>query len=147
MRWPLPLLLLALSGCPADPPSFPLDICETYNDPCTAGFECIGYHCVAECDFEGDCDLGFRCVEGQCLQGCEAEPDCTIGKCLPLGDERPGSACALINLPACALDDHCGWGVCEDGKCLRRCDFPDACGFGESCDFRRGDYGACVSSE
>lgn len=121
-----------------------MQVCWDLEDPCTEGFECIGFRCVADCAYEGDCDLGYRCVDEQCLQSCEVTDDCTMGECRTIGGDRPGSACALTNLPNCVEDDHCGWGICSEGACLDRCDWPGACGNGMLCDWRRGEYGACV---
>lgn len=136
--------ILVLVGCETKT-SYPLQICSVWEDEaCTAGFDCIGFRCIQDCTYEGDCDLGFRCVDGQCLQSCDATDDCTIGTCVAVGNDRPGSACALRELPDCATDEHCGWGVCDDGQCLARCDWEGACGTGQTCDFRRDEYGACV---
>ncbi len=143
MRAALVIAFVVLSGCPA-PSSYPLQICSEYDEPCAGAFECLGFHCVADCRFEGDCDLGFRCKGERCLQSCEAQDDCTIGVCEAIGDGRPGSACELRNLPQCGTDDHCNWGLCVNGGCLSRCDWVGECGLGSICDFRRGDYGTCV---
>lgn len=136
---------LVVSGCP-QPPTHSMQICDDYEDPCGDGFECLGFHCIAACKYEGDCDPGFRCVDEQCIESCEAQPDCTIGRCGPIDDGRPGSACALVDLPLCGRDVDCGWdGVCVDGGCFTRCgDWPGQCGgAGLRCNLVRDGYGAC----
>ena len=134
MKWMLLMFALVgmVAGCPAGK-SYPGQICDDY-EPCHGELDCIAYHCVALCKYEGDCDLGNRCVDGHCVAECAEQDDCAgFGTCGSLGEETRGKACLLTNLPECREDWHCFTGYCIDGTCVQGCDWAPQCGVGMEC--------------
>ncbi|HVN41987.1 MAG TPA: hypothetical protein VMT50_04335, partial [Steroidobacteraceae bacterium] len=117
----VPMLTLALTGCPAKPKN---GECKTSED-CAAqegfGKVCVDGHCQ-ECGQDTDCKAGFVCRALRCVPRpeCERPEDCGAGKTCEAG-RCVAAAAAAAPKPECLSDSECASGQgCDAGKCVAK---------------------------
>ncbi|HET6921542.1 MAG TPA: peptidoglycan-associated lipoprotein Pal [Anaeromyxobacteraceae bacterium] len=120
----IPVLALALSGCPSKPKDGTCKTSEDCADQAGFGKVCVEGRCQ-ECGQDTDCKAGFVCRENKCVPRpeCEKESDCPAGKTC-----EAGRCVAAAPKPECAGDADCGAGrACEGGRCVAKAAPMSAC--------------------
>ncbi|HEU4383808.1 MAG TPA: peptidoglycan-associated lipoprotein Pal [Anaeromyxobacteraceae bacterium] len=113
----VPVLALALTGCPGKPKDGTCKTSEDCADQEGFGKVCVEGRCQ-ECGQDTDCKAGFVCRGNKCVPRpeCEKESDCPAGKTC-----EAGRCVAVAPRPECGADADCGPGqACENGKCVTR---------------------------
>lgn len=88
------------------------DVC-TVNDGCTGGF-CVGIarNCSMNQCQQCTCDPVLGCMYTDVVDGTSCQQDsCSTSKCV-------SGHCSGEPMDCTHLDDHCGLGQCDDGKCV-----------------------------
>lgn len=122
-RWAhgLAPLLVALAGCPEDPPALESFACVQPELPCDANGECCGFSEALE---PGDA----QCVDfgggPTCTSICTSGGDCPTGCCVALEGSVTYGACGPCSGPPFA-EDHCEIGASI--LCFCSADSEDAC--------------------
>lgn len=113
----VPVLALALTGCPSKPKDGTCKTSEDCADQEGFGKVCVEGRCQ-ECGQDTDCKAGFVCRSNKCVPRpeCEKDSDCPAGKTC-----EAGSCVAAAPKAECSADADCGPGkACEDGKCVTK---------------------------
>ncbi len=113
----VPVLALALAGCPSKPKDGTCKTSEDCADQEGFGKVCVEGRCQ-ECGQDTDCKAGFVCRANKCVPRpeCEKDADCPAGKTC-----ENGTCVAAAPKAECTTDADCGPGkACEDGKCVTK---------------------------